>query len=68
MDKQIYTKELRNALLKVSNTKLKPDIAQKVTEEYVKQLDFTDHALMRVGSTSVAKNLIVHVKSEHFQD
>lgn len=66
MDKQIYTKELRNALLKVSNQKLKPDIAQKIAEDYVKQLDFTDHALMRVGVKSVAKDLIIHVKLEHF--
>jgi hypothetical protein len=66
MDKQIYTQELKQVLLKVSNEKLKPDIAQKVAEEYVKNLDFTEHALMCVGSTSVAKNLIVHVKSKHF--
>lgn len=66
MDKKLYTQELKNALLKVSNNKLKPNIAQKVAEEYVRHLDFNDHALMRVGSTSVAKNLIVHVKSEHF--
>ena len=66
MDKQLYTQELKNALLKVSNNKLKPKIAQKVAEEYVKQLDFTDHALMRVGVTSVAKDLIIHVKSKHF--
>lgn len=66
MNKQIYTKELKNALLKVSNDKLKPNIAQKVAEKYVKQLDFTNHALMRVGVTSVAKDLIIHVKSEHF--
>ena len=66
MDKELYTQELKNALLKVSNNKLKPNIAQKVAEEYVKNLDFTEHALMRVGSTSVAKDLIVHVKSEHF--
>lgn len=66
MDKQIYIKELKKALLKVSNQKLKPEIAQTITEEYVKNLDFTNHALMRVGVTSVAKNLIVHIKSEHF--
>lgn len=66
MDKQIYTKELKNALLKVSNEKLKPDIAQKVAEEYVQNLDFTDPALMHVGITSVAKDLIIHLKSEHF--
>lgn len=66
MDKELYTQELKNALLKVSNNKLKPDIAQKVAEEYVEHLDFTDHALMRVGSTSVAKDLIAHIKSEHF--
>lgn len=66
MDKQIYTNELKNALLKVSNDKLKTNIAQKVAKEYVQNLDFTDHALMRVGVTSVAKDLIIHVKSEHF--
>lgn len=66
MDKQIYTQELKNALLKVSNNKLKTEIAQKVAEEYVKNLDFTNHALMRVGITSVAKDLITHVKSKHF--
>lgn len=66
MDKQIYIKELKSALLKVSNQKLKPNIAQKIAEEYVRHLDFNDHALMRVGSTSVAKDLIVHIKSNHF--
>ena len=66
MEKQIYIKELKNALLKVSKQKLKPNIAQKIAEEHVKQLDFTDHALMRVGVTSVAKDLIIHIKSEHF--
>lgn len=66
MDKQIYTNELKNALLKVSNNKLKPNIAQKVAEEYVRHLDFNEHALMRVGVTSVAKDLVMHVKSEHF--
>ena len=66
MDKQIYINELKNALLKVSNNKLKTNIAQQVAEEYVRHLDFTEHALMCVGVTSVAKNLIIHVKSEHF--
>ncbi len=66
MNKKIYTQELKNALLKVSDNKLQTDIAQKVAEEYVKQLDFNDHALMRVGVTSVAKDLIVHIKSNHF--
>ena len=68
MNKEIYTQELKNALLKVSDNKLKPEIAQKVAEEYVQHLDFTDHTLMQVGVTSVAKDLIVHVKSENFQD
>lgn len=66
MEQEIYTQELKNALLKVSNNKLKPEIAQKVAEKYVKNLDFTNHALMRVGVTSVAKDLIIHIKSEHF--
>lgn len=68
MDKQIYIKELKSALLKVSNQKVKPNIAQKIAEEYVQHLDLKDHALMRVGVTSVAKDLIVHIKLEHFQD
>lgn len=66
MDKQTYTEQLKQALLKVSNQKLDPTIAQKVAKEYVKHLDFTNHMLMRVGVTSVAKDLIVHIKSEHF--
>lgn len=68
MDKKIYTQELKNALLKVSDNKLKKEIAQKVAEEYVRHLDFNDHAHERVGVTSVAKDLIVHIKLEHFQD
>ena len=66
MEKQLYTQELKNALLKVSNNKLKPEIAQKVAEEYVQNLDFTNPAIMHVSITSVAKDLLVHIKSEHF--
>lgn len=66
MDKQTYTNQLKQALLKVSNQKLDPTIAQQVAEEYVQNLDFTDPALMHVGITSVAKDLLVHIKSEHF--
>ena len=66
MDKQTYTKQLKQALLKVSNQKLEPTIAQQVAEEYVQNLDFTDHALMHVSITSVAKDLIIHIKSKHF--
>lgn len=46
MDKQTYTNQLKQALLKVSNQKLDPTIAQQVAEEYVQNLDFTDPALM----------------------
>lgn len=66
MDKQTYAKQLQQALLKVSNQRLDPTIAQKVAEEYVQNLDFTDPILMHFGVTSVAKDLIVHIKSEHF--
>ena len=66
MDKKLYTQELKNALIKVSDNKLKPEITQKVAEEYVQNLNFTDPALMHVGITSVAKDLLVHIKSEHF--
>lgn len=68
MDKKLYTQELKNALLKVSDNKLKKEIAQKIAEEYVRQLDFTDHTLMCIGVTSVAKDLMVHIKSEHFSE
>ena len=66
MDIKIYTQELKKALLKVSNSKLKPEIAQKVAEQYVKNLDFNDHALMQRGVTSIARDLLFHIKSEHF--
>lgn len=66
MNKQTYTEQLKQALLKISNQKLKPEIAQKVAEEYVQNLDFKDPVLMHIGLTSVAKDLIVLIKSEHF--
>lgn len=67
MDKQIYTNELKNALLKVSDNKLKTDIAQKVAEEYVDSiLNYTDHEIISKGVTSIAKDLLFHIKSEHF--
>lgn len=66
MDTKFYTQELKKALLKVSNSKLKPEIAQKVAEQYVKNLDFNDHALMQRGVTSIARDLLFHIKSEHF--
>ena len=66
MNKQTYTNQLKQALLKVSNQKLDPTIAQQVAEEYVQNLNFTDPALMHVGITSVSKDLLVHIKSEHF--
>lgn len=66
MNKQTYTEQLKQALLKVSNQKLDPTIAKQVAEEYVQNLDFTNPALMHVSITSVAKDLLVHIKSEHF--
>lgn len=66
MDKQTYTNQLKQALLKMSNQKLDPTIAQQVAEEYVQNLNFTDPVLMHVSITSVAKDLLVHIKSEHF--
>lgn len=67
MDTKIYTNELKNALLKVSDNKLKPKIAQKVAEEYVDSiLNYTDHEIMSKGVTSIARDLLFHIKSEHF--
>lgn len=67
MDKEIYTEELKNALLKVSNNKLKPEIAQKVAEQYVDSIiNYTEQELMSKGVTSIAKDLLPHIKNEHF--
>lgn len=69
MDTKIYTKELKKALLKVSNNKLKPKIAQKVAEQYVDSiLNYTDNKLMSKGVTSIAKDLLPHIKNEHFKN
>lgn len=38
MDKQTYTDKLQKALIKVSEQKLDPKIAQQVAEEYVQNL------------------------------
>lgn len=67
MDKEIYTQEIKNALLKVSDNKLKKEIAQKVAEQYVDSLiNYTDQELMSKGVTSIAKDLLPHIKNEHF--
>ena len=67
MDKKIYTQELKKALLKVSDNKLKPEIAQKVAEEYVDSIiNYTEQELMSKGVTSIARDLLFHIKSEHF--
>lgn len=67
MDKEIYTQQLKNALLKVSDNKLKPKIAQKVAKQYVDSIiNYTDHELMSKGVTSIAKDLLPHIKNEHF--
>lgn len=67
MDTKIYTQELNNALLKVSNNKLKPEIAQKAAEQYVNSIiNYTDQEIMQRGVTSIAKDLLPHIKNEHF--
>lgn len=67
MEKEIYNQELKNALLKVSDNKLKPEIAQKVAEQYVNNIiNYTDHELMSKGVTSIARDLLPHIKNEHF--
>lgn len=67
MDKEIYTQELKHALLKVSNNKLKPEIAQKVAEQYVDSIiNYTEQEFMSKGVTSVANDLLPHIKNEHF--
>lgn len=67
MEQKIYTQELKNALIKVSDNKLKKEIAQKVAEQYVNSLiNYTDQELMSEGVTSIAKDLLPHIKNEHF--
>ena len=67
MDKEIYTQELKNALLKVSDNKLKKEITQKIAEEYVDSiLNYINQEFMSKGVTSIARDLLFHIKSEHF--
>lgn len=65
---KIYSSELSQALLKVSNYKLDERIAQTVSEIYARNLDYSDPKLMHVGVTSVAKNLITKIKQEYFNN
>lgn len=63
---KLYSSELFQALLKVSNYKLDERIAQTVAENYARNLDYSDPKLMHVGVTSVAKNLITKIKKRIF--
>ena len=63
---KLYSSELFQALLRVSNYKLDEHIAQAVAEIYARNLDYSDPELMHVGVTSVAKNLITKIKQEYF--
>ena len=65
---KLYSSELFQALLKVSNYKLDECIAQTVAENYARNLDYSDPKLMHVGVTSVAKNLITKIKQEYFKE
>lgn len=65
---KLYSSELFQALLKVSNHKLDERIAQTVAEIYARNLDYSDPKLMHVGVTSVAKNLITKIKQEYFKE
>ena len=65
---KLYSSELFQALLKVSNHKLDERIAQTVAESYARNLDYSDPELMHVGVTSVAKNLIIKIKQEYFKE
>ena len=63
---KLYSSELFQALLKVSDYKLDERIAQTVAEIYARNLDYSDPELMSVGVISVAKNLIIKIKQEYF--
>lgn len=65
---KLYSSELFQALLKVSNHKLDERIAQTVAESYARNLDYSSPELMHVGVTSVAKNLITKIKQEYFKE
>ena len=64
---KIYSSELSQALLKVSNYKLDECIAQTVAESYARNLDYSSPELMHVGVTSVARNLITKIRKEYFK-
>ena len=48
---ELYSSELRNALLKSSNYKLDEQIAYSVAEVYTRNLDYSAPELMHVGVT-----------------
>ena len=64
---KLYSSELFQALLKVSNHKLDERIVQTVAEIYARNLDYSDPELMHVGVTSVARNLITKIRKEYFK-
>lgn len=64
---KLYSSELFQALLKVSNYKLDERIVQTVAEIYARNLDYSDPELMHVGVTSVARNLITKIRKEYFK-
>lgn len=57
----LYSSELKNALLKASNYQLDEQIAYRVAEVYARNLDYSDPELMHVGVTSVANNLLTRL-------
>ena len=63
----LYSSELKNALLKASNYQLDEQIAYRVAEVYARNLDYSDPELMHVGVTSVANNLLTRIKREYFK-
>lgn len=63
----LYSNELAQALLEVSNYKLDANVADQIARQYAKQVDFKDPNLMHIGVNSIANVIIHNIKPEYLQ-
>lgn len=59
-------KRLYNFLLKESNTKLRKDVAMKISISVINSLDFNDPYVSHKSMCQRAKDLIPKIKNEYF--
>ncbi|MBF8969912.1 hypothetical protein I1A59_02850 [Streptococcus mitis] len=63
----LYSNELAQALLEVSNYKLEAIVAHQIARQSANQVDFDDPNLMHVGVNSIANIIMHNIKPEYLQ-